>query len=218
MKSFFEFYEKLKHKTLSEVADAMVPPNTGMGAAAGTAMSPMPDMGAMGMGAPGDMNLGGAPTGAAVGGEAPTGDIQPQTAAPEGEVDAAGIYGFMDQMKEFLDRFATEEDDEKAELKDDLIQKLDAIKNDFISLTGVEPPKAEKEEDGAEDEMGGQQPAEGGAGLEQMTPSEAEGGGAPAGGMPGMPAMPGTPAPAAPSPAGGMGGPAMGGGGGFFGM
>lgn len=216
MKSFFEFYEKLKSNRLTEAADAMVPPNTGMGAAAGTAMTPAPSMAGGGMGAPQDMNLGAPPAeDAAAAPEAGDADVQRQTAAPEGEVDAAGIYGLMDQMKEFLDRFATEDDDEKAELKDDLTQKLDAIKNDFISLTGVEPPKEEKApEEETGDEMGGAQPADTGAGLEQMTPAEAEGGGAPEGGMPGMPA------PAA-APAGGgagMGGPAVGGGGGFFGM
>lgn len=217
MKSFFEFYEKLKNNKLNEQADAMVPPKTGMGAQAGAAMMPAPDMGATG--AAGDMNLDMPPADPAADAEpAAGGDIQKQTAPAEGEIDADGIYPLLDQMLEFLNRFATEEDDEKAELKDGLTQKLEAIKNDFISLTGVEPAKKEEEAADETDEMGGAQAPETGTGIEQMTAPEAEAGGAPAGGMPGMPAAPAPGAGAAGAPAAGMGGPAMGGGGSFFGM
>ena len=217
MKSFYEFYEKLKQKKQLHEQDAMVQPNLGMPASMPSMAPPSNQMGTASAG----MNLANqqpAPEMDMQDTESGDKGIQPNTAPPEGGVTADTVYPMMDQIVEFVNKVleSAGDDDEKKELGEGLLQKLDAIKNDLISFTGVQPPDAQ--EDDGSDEMGGQQPDQSGTGLQQMSPAEAEGGGAPAtGGMPGMPTSQGSPEAGA-GMMQGMGGPAVGGGGSFFGM
>lgn len=219
MKSFYEFYEKLKQKKQLNEQDAMVQPNLGMPATMPSMAPPANQMNTPAASA--DMNLANQQQAPEMGlDDADSGDkgIQPNTAPPEGGVTADTVYPMMDQIVEFINKVleSAGDDDEKKELGEGLLQKIDAIKNDLISFTGVQPPDSGDEE--TADEMGGQQPDQSGTGIEQMSPAEAEGGGAPAtGGMPGMPNAQGAPDAGA-GMMQGMGGPAVGGGGSFFGM
>jgi hypothetical protein len=223
MKSFFEFYEKLKAKKINEDFGGMpqnpnmMPPPGGAGGMAPPSMGGMqasPDMGG-GM----DQNAPPEDTGYEDDMSAPD-KSQKNTAAPEGEsLKAEEIYGMLDQISDFINR-AQGKDDEDADqnLKSEMEATLDSLRSNIEAMTGVAAPSTS--EDGSE-EMGAEQPDEKGVGIDDASSEEMQAGGAP---------NPGAPAGGNlfPSQAGGSGDAGMGGGsapmgnpgsgGGMFGM
>jgi hypothetical protein len=165
MKSFFEFYDKLKSKRLNE-QDAMVPPNMGMGQAPPGGQ--MPSAGGMdSMGAPGQvagqqgMNLdapqdmGGMDQLDADQDEGKE-DSDSQTAPPEGEATAESLYPTIDTLIKFVKDYSVGDDDDKDQKREELLSQLDAIKNNIADLTGVQPPSGPSDEE-SDDSVGANQ-------------------------------------------------------------
>jgi hypothetical protein len=227
MKSFFEFYEKLKSKKLNENMGMqmpgqpmMAPPGGNMGAPQmGGGMAPPPmggDMAAPDMGG-GDMDMS---SGEAETDAAPNA-TQRNTSAPEGDSKKPEeIYDMLDQISNFIKNAAGKDGEEEVDpqLKSEMESTLDSLKANLETLTGISAPSSS--EDGAE-EMGAEQPDEKGVGIDDASPQELDAGGAPSGGAPAGGNL-------FPSQAGGSGDMGMGGGsapmgnpgggGGMFGM
>ena len=145
MKSFYEFYQKIRQFNED---DTMVPPNMGLGAQGPAGMMPPPGGAPQMGGAPGM-----APTGFNMGQEVGTmqqddsgggNEGRTQTAPPEGDSNVSDYYGNIEAMLKFVNDFQTEDKD----LKDALLSALDTVKENLASLTGTQPPENPDNEEG----------------------------------------------------------------------
>jgi hypothetical protein len=155
MKSFFEFYQKLK--TINE-QDTMVPPNLGLNAAAPGGMMPPPAGGPQMGGVPGAPP---APmqqqTGFDMGSEmsslnqdaatAPEEGDRSQLSPPEGEVNVDSAFQALDSVRKFLKDFQVDDsDDDKERSLGSLKDMIDAAIQQMSEITGVQPPESTEDE------------------------------------------------------------------------
>lgn len=152
MKSFFEFYDLLKQRRMNEQdgTNTMTDPNMGMNAAApaGT-MTPTdqggaaPAMGGMDM-PMGDMGEEGA-VAPEEGKEKPERD---QLAPPEGDMpQPEELFSMIDKIKSFVTDYDIGDDEDKDSAKQEIDSQLEALKNNLVKITGVQPADDKDGED-----------------------------------------------------------------------
>jgi hypothetical protein len=154
MKSFFEFYQKLK--TINE-QDTMVPPNLGLNAAAPAGGMPDPSAGPQMGGAPGAPPPPTQQTGMDMSGEmsamdqdtstAPEEGDRSQLAPPEGELSVDSAFQALDSVRKFLKDFQVDDGDEDKERSlGSLKEMIDAAIQQMSEITGVQPPDSADDE------------------------------------------------------------------------
>lgn len=192
MKSFFEFYQKLKDKQINEQdqggmnlnAPAPAAPG-GMGMGAGQGGTPAAPAFPSMVGQPGANQAGvlGQDMDLDMGAENQQGQegddrISRQTDENIGEQDADTLMQNLQDLLKFVKNYGVGDDQEKSSKKDELQKQLEAVMENLGQLTGTSVPGSDEQEEG---EMGGEQ-EEDGSMPEAPTANMGGGGASPLGG------------------------------------